>query len=214
MTMTIQMRMRNGIKHNVTVTKNDDGSTTIFDFQGNTLYSSNTNSNGFFDTALDISGKIWNFPNTLLGVAYGGLGYLIGNIGYGIDQITGALGYNTNLVYARPTISFGNNAIQFHNNPLTTSAITLGNTISYGSDTLPENRNVPFVGTPNNHTVGKEELNHTIQGQILGLGYLPAHLVGGIISVFSSPHPDLYYNVDPWHQNNFMETGPMQNEVF
>jgi hypothetical protein len=33
------------------------------------------------DNALDLAGKIWNSPNTILGTAYGGLGYAAGLLG-------------------------------------------------------------------------------------------------------------------------------------
>ena len=55
-----------------------------------------------------ILGKIGNIPNTVLGLAWGGVG-----------MIGGA------------SVSFGNNAIQFTNHPWAGTAITLGNTISY-----------------------------------------------------------------------------------
>lgn len=67
-----------------------------------------------------VLGKLWNLPNTLLGLAFGGLGHLVGMTGY----LLGLCPW--------PTISFGNNAIQFENNPFMSSAMTLGNVIIYG----------------------------------------------------------------------------------
>jgi hypothetical protein len=69
-----------------------------------------------------VAGKVWNLPNTIVGLAVGGTGYALGNIGY-------ALG----LKDVRPRWSIGNNAIQFHNNPFTSTAMTLRNTILYNS---------------------------------------------------------------------------------
>jgi hypothetical protein len=144
-----------------------------------------------------ILGKIWNIPNTILGLTFGGIGHVAGWI----------MGTN-------PSITFGNNAIQFHNNPLMPSAITLGNVIVYGPRTSPGDRNVNFQNTPSRHTVGQEEYRHTVQGQILGPLYLPAHIIGGVSSMFRSPNAGLLHPVDSWHSNNFMETGPMQDRVF
>ncbi len=145
----------------------------------------------------DVVGKVWNLPNTAVGLVFGGVGHVVGLI----------MGTN-------PSIDFGNNAIQFHNNPLIPSAITLGNVIVYGPRTSPNDRNVHFQNTPLGHTVGQEEYRHTMQGQILGPLYLPIHIIGGVSSMFRSPNAGLLHPVDPWHSNNFMETGPMQDRIF
>jgi hypothetical protein len=64
----------------------------------------------------DTLGKLWNLPNTALGLGWGLAGVPFG-----------------------AKMSFGNNAIQFTDHPfmLNGSAITLGNTISYDSATSP-----------------------------------------------------------------------------
>ncbi|HUG73568.1 MAG TPA: hypothetical protein VMK82_09110 [Steroidobacteraceae bacterium] len=142
-------------------------------------------------------GKAWNLPNTLLGLTYGVIGYVAGLVA------------RTN-----PRVTFGNNAVQFHNNPLMLTAMALGNVIIYGPSRSPEMANVPFCNSPPGHTVGREEFRHTQQGQILGPLYLPVHLTAGIISLFRLPHPQLRCRMDAWHRNNFMETGPMQDRVF
>jgi len=95
-----------------------------------------------------------------------------------------------------------------------TSAMTLGNVIIYGPRSSPTDRNVLFQNSPSGHTVGREEYRHTLQGQILGPLYFPAHIIGGISSMMRSPNPGLKRPVDNWHQNNFMETGPMQDRTF
>jgi len=82
----------------------------------------------------NVAGKVWNLPNTIVGLAVGGTGYALGNIGY-------ALG----LKDVRPTWSIGNNAVQFHNNPFTNTAMTLGNTILYSSAPL-RNSNLEVKG--------------------------------------------------------------------
>lgn len=146
---------------------------------------------------LDVIGKVWNLPNTLLGLVYGFAGHLAGL-----------------LARTGPHITLGNNAIQFHNNALMRSAMTLGNVIIYGPSCPPQRRNCRFRDSPSTHTVGREEYRHTLQGQILGPAYLPLHLVAGLLSLLRSPHRDLGQPVDAWHRNNFMETGPMRDRTF
>lgn len=146
---------------------------------------------------LDLAGKVWNLPNTLLGLVYG-------VIGHGAGWVRGI----------QPRISVGNNAIQFHNNGLMLTAMALGNVIIYGPSRSPGTSNVPFLDSPPGHTVGREEFRHTQQGQILGPLYLPAHFIGGVVSLCRSPHPGLKCKVDAWHRNNFMESGPMRDRVF
>ena len=78
---------------------------------------------------LDIAGKIWALPNTIVGLIYGGVGYISGLI----------MGTN-------PSITFGHNAIEFVDNPfvMKNAAITLGNTISYKVTSITQTQ-------PNHH---------------------------------------------------------------
>jgi len=115
--------------------------------------------------AKDIAGKLWTLPNTLLGLAYGGLGHLAGM----------ALGTN-------PSISIGHNAIQFHNNPFQPedTAVTLGNTISYGKSSnggLLMDQYQSY-GDPTVN-IGYHEEAHTYQYQQYGPFYLPAYMLNG-----------------------------------
>jgi hypothetical protein len=148
-------------------------------------------------------GYLWNAPNTALGLLFGGVGHIVGEIRY-------ALGLSS----VSPSISFGNNAVQFLNNPFTPSAITIGNVTVYGPGSAPGATNIHFANTPAGFTVGGEEMRHTYQGMITGPLYLLLHIAGGMTSAFRSPHPGLLHPVDLWHQNNFMETGPMQGRTF
>jgi hypothetical protein len=141
--------------------------------------------------------KLWNLPNSVLGMAYGVMGHTVGW-----------------LAGTKPRVSIGNNAIQFHNNGLMLTAMTLGNVIIYGPRLSPDRPNVSFQDSPCGHTVGREEFRHTQQGELLGPLYLPAHLAGGIASLCCAPHARLTCKVDAWHRNNFMETGPMCDRVF
>ena len=98
----------------------------------------------------NILGKIWNLPNTVVGIIWGGIGVPFG---------------------AKVTI--GNNAIQFENHPFMPEggAITFGNAISYGKQACPTE---PLP----NGTFGKHEQQHTYQGELLGPLYLPSNILG------------------------------------
>ncbi len=110
---------------------------------------------------LDIIGKIWTLPNTLVGILYGVLGHILGW-----------------LQGARPVISIGNNAIQFQRNPITpeNTAFVLGNTIHYGSGCHPDKMGA--YGNPHVN-VGLHEEAHTYQYQVLGILFLPVYFILG-----------------------------------
>ncbi len=120
-------------------------------------------------------GKLWNAPNTVLGLLWGAVGMAFG---------------------ARA--GFGNNAVQFTNHPLMgDSAVTLGNTVSYGSDFGPQTLVIGDV------PVGVHELQHTLQGQLLGPLYLPSNVLGGVAAVIRNGY---------WHGSfNWNEVGPQSN---
>jgi hypothetical protein len=128
----------------------------------------------------DIAGKIWNLQNTAIGLSLGFAGLAIDKALYMLT-----LGY----VDLGGGISFGNNALQFTNNPLVRGAITLGNTVIYGgSPNALAPTTSPGVLVP----IAAHELQHTYQGQLLGpfVGLGP----GGSL----------------WHGPfNFMERGPL-----
>ncbi len=88
-------------------------------------------------SVLDLAGKLWNLPNTIVGLAYGGLGYLACWIGYAFG-----CGWQT----GPPGVALGNNAIQFINNPFirSTAAATFGNVEVFGSN----HPSVKFRGVP------------------------------------------------------------------
>ncbi len=115
---------------------------------------------------LDIVGKVWALPNTIVGLIFGSSGYIAGNISY-------ALGISEN----RPTWKFGHNALQFLDNPfmIDGTAITLGNTISY--------RNVYPSKTGSygdkNVLFGRHEEKHTYQQQKLGIFFFPIYFYNG-----------------------------------
>lgn len=125
--------------------------------------------------ALGAVGKLWNAPNTVLGLLWGAAGMLFG---------------------ARAGL--GNNAVQFTNHPfMGDSAVTLGNTVSYGGDFGPETLVLGDV------PVGVHEFQHTLQGQLLGPLYLPSNVLGGVAAVIRNGY---------WHGSfNWNEVGPQLN---
>jgi hypothetical protein len=118
----------------------------------------------------DVAGKIWAAPNTVLGLVVGGVAYGVAWAGHGIG-LNGA-----------PSISIGNNAIQFENIPFGDGALTLGNTITYGGGTKPTDDRNDLYGDPRMLNLGLHEQGHTRQYQEFGPFFLPAYLVGGGIT--------------------------------
>ena len=110
----------------------------------------------------DFLGKVWTSINTALGLLYGTLGATAA-------WITGA----------DFSISLGNNAVQFHNNPVNPSniaGITFGNTIHYSPNVVLD------------CALETHERTHTYQYQWYGPLFIPVYV---IISVFTgySDHP-------------------------
>jgi len=102
-------------------------------------------------------GKIWNAPNTAIGLVVGGLGIPFG---------------------AKP--SFGNNALQFENHPFMFGGdITLGNVICYRKNM--GSKDPLFRGSPYNF--GDHERQHTKQGEQLGPLFFPAYGIFGVNSL-------------------------------
>ncbi|TRX53457.1 hypothetical protein FNN08_14380 [Thalassomonas sp. M1454] len=113
---------------------------------------------GFIRGVADFIGKIWNLPNTIIGLAWGFTGHIVTEIGqfFGLTNLESEIG-------------FGNNAIEFTSNLFGGSgAIALGNTITWG---------VEKGGTFYTKMSSHEEL-HTVQGQFLGFTYIPLNLLG------------------------------------
>ena len=132
-------------------------------------------SSGLPTSAQAALGKLWNAPNTVLGLLWGAVGLAFG---------------------ARA--GFGNNAVQFTNHPfMGDSAVTLGNTVSYGADFGPQTLVLGDVA------VGAHEFQHTLQGQLLGPLYLPSNVLGGVAAVVRNGY---------WHGSfNWNEVGPQSN---
>jgi len=145
-------------------------------------------------TNLDYLGKIWNGPNTAVGLLYGGVGYALGHI-----------------MKTSPTITFGHNAIQFLNNPLSTTAVTLGNVVVYAGNCYHSNGACVYHPQAVRHSdqvLGLEEMQHTLQGQVLGPLYFPAHCVFGVLALLCTWRSKASL-IARWHSPiNILETGP------
>jgi hypothetical protein len=145
--------------------------------------------------AADVAGKIWNSPNTVLGLGYG-------VAGYGLGQLKRLLPGDQ----PDPRIQAGHNAVEFINNPLGgVGAITIGNTTTYADDPFsPEGRKAWRQTEMNEgHPVWEHEQKHTIQSQQLGPLYLPSNLLGGLNAKLHG---------EDWHgAHNWNEQGPKMN---
>lgn len=128
------------------------------------------NGASFGEAMLDLAGKVWALPNTVIGLAIGGVSYGAGWAGYGLG-----------LVDVAPSISIGNNAIQFENIPFGNGALTVGNTIIYGGGTAPSQMG-NLYGDRRYLNVGLHEMGHTYQYQAYGPFFLPAYFLRGGIS--------------------------------
>lgn len=139
-----------------------------------------------------IVGKLWNAPNTAIGLGYGLIGHGVGKV-MGMD----------------PRIGLGRNAVQFTNNPFGgVSAITLGNaTVWNGDPNDPTDTRWHENGRPiveNGHSFPDHEEQHTRQGEQLGPFYLPSNIAGGLYAMVRDKE---------WHGNsNWNEAGPMSPE--
>lgn len=135
--------------------------------------------------ARDMAGKAWNLPNSAIGMAYGGLGYLAGWPMHWLGLQKDA-----------PGITTGNNAVQFTDNPLGgVGAATLGNVqVINGKPT--------DIGDDWN-LIGPHEEQHTYQGEQLGPLYLPSNIFGGLTGLLID---------GSWHgPHNWNEVGPQQH---
>jgi hypothetical protein len=120
---------------------------------------------------MNLIGKIWALPTTLFGL-------LIGFIGVCIAP-------------KKINIKFAHNAICFYNHPLMKGraiALTLGNVILFQKDTDM------CMGI----NIAQHERQHTIQGEYLGILYIPLHVIF-IVMYFKNP------------LKNPLERGPYSN---
>jgi hypothetical protein len=129
--------------------------------------------------AMDIAGRIWAFPNTIIGLAFGGAGTIFG---------------------VRPVWDSVNGILHFTDMPswLTPSSMSFGHAHVYGKEsykkldgTFEVNRvNIPVV---------REETLHTSQATVLGSTYLPLYGLSMLGSVVTGGGT---------HNHNLLEMGP------
>jgi RHS repeat-associated protein len=132
-----------------------------------------------FDPALmnaaiaNVLGKVWNAPNTILGLTLG-----LTSLPFGSSA------------------SFGHNSIMFENYPWMAEGglgLTLGNVTLYKDEACTKYEGELF-------SIGEHEEQHTYQGELLGVFYLPTYIYGGFRATHSG---DSFFG-----PANFMETGP------
>lgn len=144
--------------------------------------------------ATDIAGKIWNAPNTALGLIAGGVGYAAGQV----DRLR-------HPDRDPPRVQVGHNAVEFINNPVSPlGGLTLGNVTMYGDDPYdPSNKGWAGYRRKYGHPVQEHEEQHTYQGQQLGPFYLPSNIAGGLLA--------LARDRDWGGPSNWNERGPKLN---
>lgn len=151
--------------------------------------------------AADMAGKVWNLPNMALGLGYGLAGYAAGQL----NRLRPGDQPND------PRIQFGNNAVEFINNPWATGAITLGNTINYNGDPYdPKDEGWPRYKEKYGHSIQQHERQHTYQGQQLGPFYLPSNIAGLALSALRG-EKDKFEKVTGHGPSNWNERGPQMN---
>jgi len=146
----------------------------------------------------DVLGKVWNAPNTAIGLGYGLAGYAAGQL----NRLRPGDQPND------PRIRVGNNAVEFVNNPFGGgSAITLGNTVTYSEDPYdPNNKRWKQYREDFGQDVRDHERQHTYQGQQLGPLYLPSNLIGGLSGLLLDRDE---FGQRDWHgAHNWNERGP------
>ena len=112
------------------------------------------------------------------------------------NTIVGATLGTVGMAFGGDIPNLGNNAIQFDNSIFAFPAFALGNVIFYNGecDYSPSQ-------------IGPEEEQHTLQAEILGPLYLPAHVTWGTASMIINGD----FSNEGWHQSNPLEYGPHEN---
>lgn len=141
---------------------------------------------GFWRGVGDVLGKIWNLPNTALGLAIG-LPALalsaVASLGWNALHVA-SFGRFGGFGWVGVGLSFGNNAIQFTNFPIGQAGegLTLGNVQIYPRGSNPTTSFGFYYGSNVPINLGLHEQGHTLQSQALGPFFLPAYFLSGGIS--------------------------------
>jgi hypothetical protein len=134
---------------------------------------------GFWGGVADVIGKIWNLPNTSLGVALGAPVLAlsaVASLAWSAIYVA-TIGRFGGFEWVGTRLSIGNNAIQFTNFPVgSKGGLTLGNTQIY-RNASPEKSDF-WYGIY--QKTGLHEEAHTYQSQVLGPFFIPAYLSSGM----------------------------------
>lgn len=119
------------------------------------------NSFTYVRCVVDVLGKLWASPCTVLGLSYG----LLANM---VSRVTGS----------PASVCIGNNAIQFTNSRgvLKGTALVLGNVIIYGREACPDQCGAYGDGDVQ---LGQHEQAHTYQYQVLGPLFVFVYFLAG-----------------------------------
>ncbi|BBM03570.1 hypothetical protein [Microbulbifer sp. GL-2] len=125
-----------------------------------------------------MAGKIWNLPNTMIGLG-------VSTLALGADLIQSAVltAFTFENHFQNIGFSFGNNALQIRTGLTlpgnTGGGLTIGNVILYNNSRPGQNIRSPYAGN-RQVNLGRHEGFHTRQGERLGIFYLPAMIWHGV----------------------------------
>jgi RHS repeat-associated protein len=129
-------------------------------------------------------------------VFWSAVGSVVGKVWNAPNTLMGATLGAIGTAFGGDMPTIGNNAIQFNNSIFAYAAFALGNVIFYNGD---------CDYSPSE--IGPNEQQHTLQGEVLGPLYLPAHLTLGTASMIINGD----FSNDGWHKGNPLEYGPHEN---
>ena len=144
-------------------------------------------------TTKEIVGRLFNAPNTALGLGYGSIG-----------QAAGDVAYELGLQAARPRITSRGGRTEFLNNPFGgLSAITIGDATTYKGNPYVRGGGWDNYRAVYGQDIQDHEYQHVLQGRQLGPLYLPSNVLGGFLAVAKG---------QGWHGDaNWNERGPNSN---
>jgi hypothetical protein len=139
----------------------------------------NSSGGGLWSGVKNLAGKIWNLPNTAVGL---GVSALVLAADLVQSTILTAITFKNH--FKNIGFNFGNNAFQVRTglnlgSLRANGGLTIGNVILYNNSIPEEDIISPYKGNPKVN-LGRHEARHTFQGERLGIFYLPAMLWHGV----------------------------------
>jgi hypothetical protein len=131
----------------------------------------------------DIAGKLWNLPNTAVGLGLGAFGTPLGARDNALNY-----GGNTFLQAINPNVA----------------AITFGNVVNYAPGFRPNDFLPTYDGTATVRLASHERA-HTYQSQILGPFFIPAYVLG---EIFRQPGAGGSYNPFELAADDYAKSNP------